>query len=56
MKVGNEQSVWAIHNRDEELFLRTNTVALGWKEVGNVKKRYVYERVFKRKIHRGLSQ
>lgn len=38
MKVGNEQSVWAIHNRDEELFLRTNTVALGWKEVGNVKK------------------
>lgn len=28
--------VWGIHTRDDELFLKENVIAIGWKEMGNL--------------------
>ena len=32
-----EMRVWGIHTKDELLFLRNNKIAIGWKEMGNLK-------------------
>ena len=31
-----EKKIWGIHARDEDLFLRSNKIAIGWKEMGNL--------------------
>ena len=32
-----ERRVWGIHTTDDNLFLKENVIALGWKEIGNLK-------------------
>ena len=31
-----EKKIWGIHARDEDLFLRSNKIAIGWKKMGNL--------------------
>ena len=32
-----EKKIWGIHTQDEALFLKDNKIAIGWKEIGNLK-------------------
>ncbi len=32
-----EKKIWGIHTRDEALFLKDDKIAIGWKEIGNLK-------------------
>ena len=32
-----EKKIWGIHTRDEGLFLKDDKIAIGWKEIGNLK-------------------
>lgn len=33
---GTETRIWGIHTRDENLFLKHDRIAIGWKEIGNL--------------------
>ena len=32
-----EKKIWGIHTQDEGLFLKEDKIAIGWKEIGNLK-------------------
>jgi restriction system protein len=32
-----EKRIWGIHTKDEALFLKDNKIAIGWKEIGNLR-------------------
>ena len=34
----NEKRIWGIHTKDDELFLKQNKIAIGWCEIGDLKK------------------
>ena len=36
--MNEEKRVWGIHTKDENLFLRENVIAIGWKKMGDLSK------------------
>ena len=32
-----EKKIWGIHTTDEELFLKNHKIAIGWREIGNLR-------------------
>ena len=35
---GEEKTIWGIHAKDEEIFLKGNKIAIGWREMGDLRK------------------
>ena len=42
-----EKRVWGIHTQDDSLFLRDNVIAIGWREMGNLRNIGKYRDAFK---------
>ena len=47
--MNEDKKVWGIHTRDENLFLSENVIAIGWEEIGDLKKIAPDKEAFKSK-------
>lgn len=47
--MSDETRVWGIHTLDDNLFLKENVIAIGWNEIGDLRKIAPDRDAFKKK-------
>ena len=47
--MSDEKRVWGIHTQDDNLFLKDDVIAIGWKEIGDLSKIEATRDAFKTK-------